>query len=99
MIEKCQTQLINRAQLQLHMFVFDETYKTLQGRGSSISLAPWYSQAGISIVHTAFVSGDEEVVLVDSSARARIFSFITLQFRYDLRHSVRSWSALMTDAW
>ena len=29
-----------------------------------------------------FVCGNEEVILVDSSAKARIFSFITLQFRY-----------------
>ena len=68
-------------QLQLHMFVFDETFRTLQAHGSSINLAPWYHQAGVSILHTAFVGGDEEVVLVDSGAQARIFSFVTLQFR------------------
>jgi hypothetical protein len=68
-------------QLQLHMFVFDETFKTLQGQGSAINLNPWYNQAKVSILHVAFVSGKEEVVLVDSSSRARVFSFITLQFR------------------
>ncbi|KAI0250894.1 hypothetical protein BJV78DRAFT_1275616 [Lactifluus subvellereus] len=67
--------------LQLHMFVFDETFRTLQAHGSSINLAPWYNQAGVSILHTAFVGGDEEVILVDSGAQARIFSFVTLQFR------------------
>ncbi|KAI0302897.1 hypothetical protein B0F90DRAFT_1935607 [Multifurca ochricompacta] len=67
--------------LQLHVFLFDETFKTLQGQGSSINLAPWYSQPGISILQAAFVTGNEEVVLVDSSAQARIFSFVTLQFR------------------
>ncbi|KAH9963060.1 hypothetical protein BJV74DRAFT_880022 [Russula compacta] len=67
--------------LQIHMYVFDETFKTLQGQGSPVNLASWYSQAKISILQMAFVSGNEEVVLVDSSARARIFSFITLQFR------------------
>jgi hypothetical protein len=68
-------------QLHLHLFIFDETFKTLQGQGSAVNLAPWYSQAGITILHMAFVSGKEEVVLADSSPRARVFSFITLQFR------------------
>jgi hypothetical protein len=72
--------------LQLHVFVFDEAFKTLQGQGSAINLAPWYSQAGISILHVAFVSGKEEVVLVDSGSRARIFSFITLQFRCEFKN-------------
>jgi hypothetical protein len=69
-------------QLQLHMFVFDESYRTLYPQGTTINLAPWYNQTEISIFHTAFVCGNEEVVLVDSSAQARVFSFITLQFRY-----------------
>ncbi|KAH9027877.1 hypothetical protein EDB85DRAFT_1892774 [Lactarius pseudohatsudake] len=66
--------------LQLHMFVFDETFRTLQGQGSAIDLAPWYSQADISILKMSFVCGSEEVALVDSIARVRIFSFVTLQF-------------------
>ncbi|KAH9166548.1 hypothetical protein EDB89DRAFT_2232826 [Lactarius sanguifluus] len=67
--------------LQLHVFVFDETFKKLQGRGSVIDIAPWYSQPDISILQMTFVCGGEEVALVDSSAQARIFSFVTLQFR------------------
>src|SRR6267154_5262130 len=73
--------LIIYDQLQLHVFVFDETLKTLQAQGSAINLIPWYSQADISILQVAFVSGKEEMVLVDSNSRARIFSFISLQFR------------------
>ncbi|KAI9443965.1 hypothetical protein H4582DRAFT_1049491 [Lactarius indigo] len=67
--------------LQLHLFVFDETFRTLQGQGSAVDLAPWYSQADISILKMSFVCGSEEVALVDSIACVRIFSFITLQFR------------------
>ncbi|KAH9030797.1 hypothetical protein EDB85DRAFT_1403662 [Lactarius pseudohatsudake] len=67
--------------LQLHVFVFDETFKKLQGRGSVIDLASWYSQPDISILQMTFVCGGEEVALVDSSAQVRIFSFVTLQFR------------------
>jgi hypothetical protein len=72
------------AQLQLHVFVFDESYRTLQAQGTAINFAPWYSQTEISILHTAFVCGNEEIVLVDSSSQARIFSFVTLQFRCHL---------------
>ncbi|KAF8267057.1 hypothetical protein EI94DRAFT_1731643 [Lactarius quietus] len=67
--------------LQLHMFIFDETFRTLQGQGSAIDLAPWYSQAEVSIMAMTVVCGSEEVALVDSSAQIRIFSFVTLQFR------------------
>ena len=61
--------------------MFDETFKTLQGQGSATNLIPWYSQADISIVQVSFVCGNDEIVLVDSSAQVRIFSFVTLQFR------------------
>jgi len=78
------------------MFVFDDTFRTLQGQGSTINLVPWYSQAGISILHVAFVSGKEEVVLVDSSSRARIFSFVILQFRCEFKYGIRSRSTFLT---
>ena len=67
--------------MQLHAFVFDEIFKTLQGQGSAINLSPWYSHADISIGQVSFVHGNDEVVLVDSSAQIRVFSFVTLQFR------------------
>lgn len=69
-------------QLQLHVFVFGENFKTLQGQGSVINLAPWYSQAEVSILQMTFVCGSEEVALVDSNAQVRVFSFVTLQFRF-----------------
>jgi hypothetical protein len=64
------------------MFVFDESFRTLQGQGSAIDLAPWYSQGEILILGMSFACGSEEVALVDSSAQVRIFSFVTLQFRF-----------------
>jgi hypothetical protein len=67
--------------MQLYAFVFDETFRTLQSQGSPINLAPWYNQADISILHLSSVCGSDEVVLVDSNAQIRIFSFITQQFR------------------
>ncbi|KAN0136112.1 hypothetical protein V8E53_005972 [Lactarius tabidus] len=67
--------------LQLHILVFDETFRALQEQGSTIDLDPWYSQGGILILGMTFARGGEEVALVDSNAQVRIFSFITLQFR------------------
>jgi hypothetical protein len=67
--------------LQLYAFVFDEPLRTLQAQGSPISLAEWYGQADVSILHMSPVHGDE-VVLVDSTLQARIFSFVTMQFRW-----------------
>ncbi|PCH41519.1 hypothetical protein WOLCODRAFT_163166 [Wolfiporia cocos MD-104 SS10] len=66
--------------LQLYIFVFDETYAALQGLGSSIDLGAWYDGA-VTIAHIAFVCGSEELVIVDGSARVRIFSVVTQQFR------------------
>jgi hypothetical protein len=88
-------------QLQLHVFVFDETLQSLRVQGSvtGIDLSPWYtSQAGISILQLAFVSGKEELVLVDSISRARIFSFISLQIRYAPQNFVISHPILLTSS-
>ncbi|KAI0280129.1 hypothetical protein BGY98DRAFT_965783 [Russula aff. rugulosa BPL654] len=54
--------------LQLYFFIFDESYKTLQAQGTPINLTTWYSSTETTILHVAF-------------AQARIFSFVTLQFR------------------
>ena len=70
--------LIRIPQMQLHIFVFDEEFKSLRGLGTAIDLRPFYN-TGVSIVHACFVHGSEEILFVDSSAQARIFSLITLQ--------------------
>jgi len=67
--------------MQLHIFVFDEELKSLRGRGIPIDLFPFYN-SGVSIVHACFVHGTEDILLVDSDARARVFSLITLQPKY-----------------
>ena len=69
------------SQMQLHIFVFDEELKSLRGLGTAIDLLPFYNN-GVSIVHACFVHGSEEILFVDSSAQARIFSLITLQPKY-----------------
>lgn len=52
----------------------------MQAVGSSVNLSHWHNP-GTSITHIRFVCGSEEVLMVDSSAQARIYSLITLQFR------------------
>ncbi|KAI9462918.1 hypothetical protein BJY52DRAFT_1221931 [Lactarius psammicola] len=64
--------------MQLHIFVFDEELKSLRGLGTPIDLLPFYNP-GVSITHACFVHGSEEILFIDSSAQARIFSLITLQ--------------------
>ena len=71
----------SNSQMQLHIFVFDEELKSLRGLGTAIDLLPFYN-TGVSIVHACFVHGSEEILFVDSSAQARIFSLITLQPKY-----------------
>ncbi|KAF8548768.1 hypothetical protein OG21DRAFT_684156 [Imleria badia] len=71
--------VVSSDKLQLHIFVFDST-RGFQALGSAIELHTWYNN-GLSIRRACFVSGSEELVLVDSQAQARVFSLVTLQFR------------------
>ena len=67
--------------MQLHIFIFDEELKSLRGLGPPINVMPFYN-TGVSITHTCFVHGSEEILFIDSSAQARVFSLITLQPKY-----------------
>ncbi|KAF8270131.1 hypothetical protein EI94DRAFT_1572248, partial [Lactarius quietus] len=66
------------AKMELHMFQFDEEFKSLRGSGTKVDLLPFYD-AGVSITHACFVHGTEAILFIDSSAQARIFSLILLQ--------------------
>ncbi|EMD40863.1 hypothetical protein CERSUDRAFT_121499 [Gelatoporia subvermispora B] len=74
--------------LQLHMFSFDETFASLQGMGTPMNLGAWYDRT-TSVLYMSFVTGNEELVLVDNNPRARIFSFVTQQFRPATLHLQR----------
>jgi hypothetical protein len=68
--------------MQLHLFQFDEELKSLRGFGAQIvDLRPFYN-VEVSITHASFVCGKGEILLVDSSVEARIFSLILLQPTY-----------------
>ncbi|KAI0959615.1 hypothetical protein AcW1_004397 [Taiwanofungus camphoratus] len=66
--------------LALNIFVFDETFVSLRALGSPVNLGLWYDEMPV-ILHMVFACGSEELILIDDNARARIFSFITQQFR------------------
>ncbi|TFY82538.1 hypothetical protein EWM64_g1473 [Hericium alpestre] len=74
--------LCRRDKLELHAFVFDETFRYLQA-SSSANLSKWYCEyAQPATIHAAcFVSGNEEIFILDSTARVRVYSFVTLQCR------------------
>lgn len=65
----------------LHVFSFDEKYSTLQTWAQPINLSHWYSPSQV-ISHVCFVSGNEELLLVDGYGQARIFSLMTQQCRW-----------------
>ena len=67
--------------MQLHILVFDEELKSLRGPGTVIDLHHFYD-TGISIVHACFVHRNEEILFVDSTAQARMFSLATRQPKY-----------------
>jgi hypothetical protein len=79
--------------MQLHMFQFDEDLKSLRGFGAPIDLLPFYNE-GVSITHACFVHGSEEILFIDSSAQARVFSLITLQPKYTPSFCRRRYSML-----
>ena len=67
--------------MQLHTLSLEDEGGSLCGMGPAINLLPFYNN-GESIVHACFVHGREEILFVDSSAQARIFSLRLLQPMY-----------------
>lgn len=70
------------SQLKLVAFVFDERFVNIHTLGSEFDLSLWYAP-GTRISHVSFATGREEILLVDSSGLARIFSLVTLQFKLE----------------
>ncbi|KAJ1300986.1 hypothetical protein OPQ81_003410 [Rhizoctonia solani] len=65
---------------ELSLYGFDETLTGVQARGSPFSLKEWYD-AEVKIEKICFVSGAEEICLIEVSGRARVLSLVTLNFR------------------
>ncbi|KAJ7491893.1 hypothetical protein FB451DRAFT_510870 [Mycena latifolia] len=67
------------SKLTLHLFLFDEPYSSLQ-TASSVNLAEWCAE-GATITQACFVSGSEEILVIDSGNEARIYSLLPRQVR------------------
>ncbi|KAJ7509859.1 hypothetical protein B0H11DRAFT_2270198 [Mycena galericulata] len=78
--QKRMLSLCATSKLLLHIYVFDETWSSLQAWGSSFDLRPWYA-AGTFVSQSCFVAGSEEILFIDTSGQARVFSLITQQYR------------------
>lgn len=74
------SQLENAESLDLHLMVFDESYGSLNPYGSITNLRAWYLN-GEKAKLACFVPGAEELLIIDNTMHARIFSVITQQFR------------------
>ena len=75
--------------MQLHIFAFEEL-GSLRGMGPAIDLLQFYNN-GESIVHACFVHSREELLFVDFSAQARIFSLTMLQPKYIRLFAIPLW--------
>ncbi|KXN92377.1 hypothetical protein AN958_06995 [Leucoagaricus sp. SymC.cos] len=64
----------------LYVFLFDEHYGTLQSWATPFDLVPWYNNQE-TVTHICFVTGTEDLLLVDSANRARIYSIVSQRFR------------------
>lgn len=67
-------------QYTLHVFAFDEKFGSLQSWARPFELADWYNNKE-TIVHICFATGADDIVVVDSGAQARIYSFVSQRFR------------------
>ncbi|KAF8607201.1 hypothetical protein BDV93DRAFT_520086 [Ceratobasidium sp. AG-I] len=65
---------------KLSVYAFDESFSDIRGRGSPLALKSWYDTE-VHVEKICFVSGSEEICIIEKSGQARIFSLIAQQFR------------------
>ena len=68
--------------LFLQHFVIDESFSTIMSRGSYQDIGRWYSDSIPQLRMAVFVTGTDELCIVEESNRMRIYSFISQSFRY-----------------
>lgn len=71
--------LCSTHKMSLHVYALDEDLKSIKS-AHIVELNKWYSE-GTSIHQMCMVSCSEEVLVIDVSGQARIFSLISQQFR------------------
>jgi len=73
-------------QNRLFNYAIDEHFNSLQARSADIDLGRWLNGGteddSIFVASVAFLSGSEEILIVDNAGNARVFSLVIKQFRY-----------------
>ncbi|KAG8744091.1 hypothetical protein FRC10_010772 [Ceratobasidium sp. 414] len=64
---------------KISVYYVDDGFKDIKARGPALYLKQWYENQ-LDVQNICFVSGSEELCLVESSGRVRILSLITEQF-------------------
>ncbi|KAG8833322.1 hypothetical protein FRC17_010897 [Serendipita sp. 399] len=67
--------------LNLHVFSYDNDTNNISMRGGVTNLTKWWPSGSPTISHIVFISGMEELLLVEEGGDARIFSLLTENFR------------------
>ncbi|KAG8904121.1 hypothetical protein FRB99_002205 [Tulasnella sp. 403] len=75
--------LLGRGYFKVHALVADDSYRTLHSRGDPVDLTPWYNPADgpVEVERLCFISGTEELCILEKCGRMRIFSFLIRGFR------------------
>ncbi|KAG8903576.1 hypothetical protein FRB99_003127, partial [Tulasnella sp. 403] len=63
------------------LFAIDESFTSIQSRGSPFNLLPWYRDGIPNITSAAFFAGTEELCLVEEGGRVRVFSVPAQSFK------------------
>ncbi|KIM22923.1 hypothetical protein M408DRAFT_224327 [Serendipita vermifera MAFF 305830] len=71
---------IKESSVQLDVYSFDTATRSFNARGGPEVLTRWYNQVP-DVIHLLFVSGTEELLLVEKGGLCRIFSLVTANFR------------------
>ncbi|KAF8483073.1 hypothetical protein JB92DRAFT_3033330 [Gautieria morchelliformis] len=79
---------------RLHVYRLMENFATLALRGTPMPLYSWHDRP-LRITHACFVSGKEEIFLVDDR-EGRIYSFVTQQWRPATLHLIQQPSAIFS---
>ncbi|KAF8490475.1 hypothetical protein JB92DRAFT_2835852 [Gautieria morchelliformis] len=79
---------------RLHIYRLMEKFSTLAARGTPMTLYSWHD-GPLRITDACFVSGQEEIFLVDNR-EGRIYSFVTQQWRPATLHLIQQPSAIFS---
>jgi len=73
--------------VQIFPYVYEDASNVLNARGGAINIRRWFDSPSVPrMLYATFISGSEELLLVDETGLARIFSLVTEQFRFVVYH-------------